>query len=245
MGLPHLISIVGAGPGDPELLTIKALNRLKEADVILYDALLGDEILAFANPSAIQKYVGKTYNDGQNQTERQDAIHKELLHWAEKGKKAVRLKTGDPMIFARGVEEIRFCRANNLNFEVIPGVTAGLAAASIFSIPITERGKSNMVAFYTATRQQEGFHSVDPLFQILKTGSSVVVYMGLNHLLQLAFELIEKGADQQTPVIIAENVSRANQNFYKTSLAEVDTFLKENKPCSPAVIIIGEHVEPI
>ena len=245
MGLPHLISIVGAGPGDPELLTVKALNRLKEADVVLYDALLGDEILAHANPSAFKKYVGKTYNDGQNQTLRQKEIHKELLHWASEGKKIVRLKTGDPMIFARGVEEVRFCCENNLAFEVIPGITAGLAASSLFSVPLTERGKNNMVLFYTATREEDGFHSVEPLLSVLKSGSPVVVYMGLNHLPHLADELIGNGINSSIPVIIAENVSHHNQNIHKTSLAEVSAFLRENKPGSPAVIIIGENVQPI
>ena len=99
MDVPHLISIVGAGPGDPDLLTIKALQRIQDADVILYDALLGEEILALAKTGSIKKFVGKRVHDGQDQTNRQNAINNEFLYWAGESKKVVRLKTGDPMIF--------------------------------------------------------------------------------------------------------------------------------------------------
>jgi len=245
MGLPHLISIVGAGPGDPELLTVKALNRLEEADVILYDALLGEEILALANPAALKKYVGKTYNDGQNQTLRQESIHSEILSFAKEGKKVVRLKTGDPMVFARGVEEIRFCKANKLNFEVIPGVTAGLAASALFSVQLTERGKNNMVLFYTGTREEGGIYETEPIIPVLNAGSPVIIYMGLNLLPQLAGELVEKGVASSMPVMILCNISHAEQTGYKTTLSDISSFLEENKPASPSIIIIGENIEPV
>lgn len=245
MGLPHLISIVGAGPGDPELLTIKALNRLKEADVILYDALMGEEILEFANPAAQRKYVGKIYNDGQNQIERQEAINNEILHWASEGKKLVHLKTGDPMVFARGAEEIRFCRANNINFEIIPGITAGLAASSLFSIPLTERGKSNMLLFYTANRENGGFYDVEPLIHVIQSGAPVVIFMGLNNLPNLATELTKKGIETKTTVQILSNISKLGQKIWSTNIGEVAEFLMENKPETPSLIIIGRNVQQI
>ena len=245
MVLPHLISIVGAGPGDPELLTIKALKRLKEADVILYDALLGEEILELANPASLKKYVGKIYNDGQNQCERQEAINNEILHWASAGKRLVRLKTGDPMVFARGAEEIRFCRANNINFEIIPGISAGFAASALFSIPLTERGKSNMILFYTANKENGGFYDVEPLVKVIQTGSPVMVYMGLNNLPKLAEELAGKGIDNATSIQILSNISQAGQKSWSTTFGEVAEFLKENKPETPSVIIIGKHAQQI
>jgi uroporphyrin-III C-methyltransferase len=245
MGLPHLISIVGAGPGDPELLTIKALNRLKEADVILYDALVGEEFLDLANPAAKKKYVGKIYSDGQNQCERQEAINNEILHWASEGKRLVRLKSGDPMVFARGAEEIRFCRANNINFEIIPGISAGLAASALFGIPLTERGKSNMLLFYTANRENGGFYDAEPLSQVIQSGSPVIIYMGLNNLPKLATELSGKGIDRATSVQILSNISKLGQKIWSTNIGEVAEFLKENKPETPSLIIIGRNVQQI
>jgi len=245
MGLPHLISIVGAGPGDPELLTVKALSRLQHADVVLYDALMGEEILGLANPSAVKKYVGKIFNDGQNQRERQDIIHNEILHWALLGKRVVRLKAGDPMVFARGAEEIRFCRANHLNFEVIPGITAGLAASALFHIPVTERGKNNMVLFYTATREEGALNELDSVVQVVQSGSSVVVYMGVNSLPGLVADLAAKGVDNETPVLILSNVSQAGQKSWSTNLGSVTEFLKENKPETPSIIDVGKHAELI
>lgn len=245
MGLPHLISIVGAGPGDPELLTIKALNRLKGADVVLYDALVGDAMIEQINTSALKKFVGKVYNDGQNQTIRQVEINNEILHWAALGKKVVRLKTGDPMVFARGAEEIRFCRANNLNFEVIPGITAGLAASSLFSIPVTERGKNNMLLFYTATREDSRLYELGSVIQVIQSGSPVVIYMGVNNLPNLAFDLLANGIDKAIPVLILSNISQAGQKNWSTTLGDVAGFLKENNPETPSIIIIGKNAEII
>jgi uroporphyrin-III C-methyltransferase len=137
MGLSHLISIVGAGPGDPELLTVKAMNRLKNAQVVLYDALIGEEVLKMAPAEALKLYSGKLNDDGQNPQKRQDDIHYQFLYWARKNKQIVRLKSGDPMVYSRGAEEISFCRKHQLNFEVIPGVTAAMAGASLFTTPLT------------------------------------------------------------------------------------------------------------
>ena len=241
MGLPHLISIVGAGPGDPELLTLKALNRLQHADVVLYDSLMGEDVLRLANPQAEKKYFGKIFNDGQNQRDRQNAIHNEILHQALQGKRVVRLKAGDPMVFARGAEEIRFCKANYLNFEVIPGITAGLAASSLFNLPVTERGKNNMVLFYTATREEGAVNELEPVSQVLNTGSPVVVYMGVNNLPNLAENLVAKGVDIATPLQILSNVSKRNQKCFSTTIGGLTDFLKENKPETPSVIVIGKH----
>ena len=245
MGISHLISIVGAGPGDPELLTIKALNRLQNADVVLYDALTGNEILDLANPASIKIYVGKLYKDGQDQVTRQNEIHAYFLEYAAQNKKVVRLKSGDPMIFGRGAEEVRFCKENNINYEVIPGVTAGIAASASFDIPLTERGKSSMVLFCAGYRSNDCFSNIDTLVQILNSGSPAVIYMGLNILTGLAAALIDKSVESSTPVQILSNISHSNQKKYSTTLGEVSTFLQKVIPESPSTVIIGKYAERI
>jgi uroporphyrin-III C-methyltransferase len=245
MGISHLISIVGAGPGDPELLTVKALNRLKNADVVLYDALTGNEILDYSKPDSTKIYVGKLYKDGQDQMTRQNEIHKYFLAFAQQNKKVVRLKAGDPMIFGRGSEEVRFCKENNLNYEVIPGVTAGIAASSLFDIPLTERGKSSMVLFCAGYRSNDCISNIDTVVQILQSGSPAVIYMGLNILCELATALIAKSIESSTPVQILSKISYSNQIQHSTSLGKVSAFLETVKPESPSTVIIGKYVEQI
>jgi uroporphyrin-III C-methyltransferase len=245
MGLPHLISIVGAGPGDPELLTVKALKRLQQADVILYDALLGEEMLELTKPKAHKIYVGKLYKDGQNQKERQNEIHKLFFELAGQGKRVVRLKSGDPMIFGRGAEEIRFCKESNLNYEVIPGITAGIAGASLFNIPLTERGKNAMTLFYTGHRKDGSFSDIQAVVEVLKTSSPVIIYMGLNNLPELSHALIDAGIVSSMSVQIVSNISQKRQKHYETNLQQVDEFLETERPKSPSIIIIGEHAKQI
>jgi uroporphyrin-III C-methyltransferase len=245
MDVPHLISIVGAGPGDPDLLTIKALHRIQDADVILYDALLGDEILALAKTGSIKKYVGKRVHDGQDQIIRQNAINNEFLYWAGENKKVVRLKTGDPMIFGRGAEEIRFCIENKLNYEVIPGVTAGLAAASLFSVSLTERGNNNMLLFYTSRDGSTDLLDLAAISGILSLGSPVLLYMGLNNLLALSNQLIGTGIDATLPILIFSKISQPDQKIYATRLGKLNEFLNSEKPATPAVVMIGKYATQI
>jgi uroporphyrin-III C-methyltransferase len=245
MGLSHLISIVGAGPGSPDLLTVIAQKRVTEADVILYDALIGDEILKLAKNDAEKIYVGKLYKDGQNQEERQNEIHSQFLKFSKQNKKVVRLKAGDPMIFGRGAEEVRFCKNNKLNYEVIPGITAGIAASSLMNIPLTERDKNAMVLFYTGQRKNGGFSDLDSIAKVLQSGSPVIIYMGLNNLADLAAALLKEKIEAQMPVQILSRVSQTNQKNYTTNLGEVSFFLKNNSPETPCIIIIGENAASI
>lgn len=245
MDVSHLISIVGAGPGDPELLTVKALNRIQKADVILYDALMGTEMLSFSKSDAKLIYVGKLYKDGQNQNERQNEIHARFLKFAKKNKHVVRLKAGDPMIFGRGAEEIRFCTKNNLNYEVIPGITAGIAGASLFDVPLTERGKNALTLFYTGHRIDGSFSDLSAVVSVLKTGSPVIIYMGLNNLVELSKALINAGVKNSTAVQVLSKISQAGQKSFETKLSDVQQFLQENNPETPSVIIIGENAKRI
>ena len=241
----HLISIVGAGPGDPELLTIRALRRLEQADVILYDALLGTEILELAGSQAEKIYSGKHYRDGQLQTERQEEIHRQLKQFAGEGKRVVRLKAGDPFIFGRGAEELAFCFQEKLNVEVVPGITAGLAAATCFHIPVTLRGVNSMALFYTGHKRNDGFEDIEVVASVLKTNAAVMVYMGLKNLVLLSDELINHGLSPKTTLQIVSRVGHADQQLFSSTLGGIEADLSRIDPPMPAVIIIGNHVQKV
>lgn len=245
MGVPHLISIIGAGPGDPELVTLKAANRLKAADVLLYDALLGEAMLELAGAKTEKIYVGKLYKDGQDQKRRQEEIHRLMLEFANKGKRVVRLKAGDPNIYGRGAEEVRFCKLNDLNYEVIPGITAALAGAARFDVPVTERHKCGMALFYTGHRTNGGFSDLNSVVSVLKADAPVMIYMGVNNLPDLSEDLITNGVDGNMPVQILSKVSQHDEKAYETCLQDARTFLNAQKPETPAVIIIGKYTERI
>ena len=238
-----LISIVGAGPGDPELLTVKALKRIQEADYLLHDALVSKEILDLARPDVQRIYVGKVYHDGQDQTERQDWINQLLIELVGKGFKVCRLKSGDPMIFGRGAEEIRFCIENNLKYEVIPGVTSALAAASLHGIPLTERGKNSMVLFGTGSYCDGDFCDLDSFVSVLKSGSPIIFFMGLNKLMHLATRLMESSISPETPVQILSKVSQPESSVLEGKLGSIAKQLEKQKPPMPALVIIGKNAE--
>lgn len=241
----HLISIVGAGPGDPELLTVRALRRMEQADIILYDALHGTDILELAGPHTQKIYSGKHYRDGQVQSERQDEIHRKLKQFAEEGKRVVRLKAGDPFIFGRGAEELEFCLRENLNVEVVPGITAGLAAATCFHIPVTLRSVNRMALFYTGHKRSGDFEDIEIVASVLKTNAPVIVYMGLKNLVYLAERLIEHGLAPDIPLQIISRVGHHDQQLFTSSLGEIDTYLKKVDPPMPSVIIIGTHAHQV
>jgi uroporphyrin-III C-methyltransferase len=238
-----LISIVGAGPGDPELLTLKALRRIQEADYLLHDALVSKEILDLAKPEVQRIYVGKVYHDGQDQTERQDWINQLLIDLVARELKVVRLKSGDPMIFGRGAEEIRFCIENKLNYEVIPGVTSALGAASLHGIPLTERGKNSMVLFGTGSYCDGDFCDLDSFVSVLKSGSPIIFFMGLNKLVHLATRLMENSISPETKVQILSKISQPDSSATEGTLGSIAQQLAEQKPPMPALVIIGQNVE--
>ena len=241
--MSSLISIVGAGPGDPELLTLKAYKRIQEADYLLHDALVSDEILNLAKPEARRIYVGKIYQDGQDQTERQEWINQLIIELAEKGQKIVRLKSGDPMIFGRGAEEIRFCIENNLNYEVIPGVTSALGAASLYGIPLTERGKNSMVLFGTGHYCDGDFCDLETFVSVLKSGSPIIFFMGLNKLVKLSERLMDRSVSPEVKVQILSKVSQPDTVALESTLGKVARLLETEKPPMPALVIIGRNVE--
>lgn len=245
MTTTHLISIVGAGPGDPELLTIKAHKRLEQADAVLFDALHGTEVLKIAPESAKKIYVGKLHRDSQDQMERQNSIHQWMLKLAQQGKRVVRLKTGDPMVFGRGAEEIRFCKENQLNYEVIPGITTAVAGSALMEIPITERHKSPMVLLYTGHRTNGSLSNIKSVVEVLKGGGSVSMYMGLKSIALLAKTVVDQGINNQLPVHVLSKVSQDGQSILTSNLSNISNDMQFNQLETPAIFIIGEYAKPI
>lgn len=241
----HLISIVGAGPGDPELLTVKAHQRLAKADVVLFDALHGTEVLEIAPENAERIFVGKHQNDGQDQMERQNTIHQKMLELAKLGKRVVRLKTGDPMVFGRGAEEIRFCKENHLNYEVIPGITTAVAGSALLEVPITERNKSPMVLLYTGHRTDGRLSNIESVVEVLKGGGTVSMYMGLKSIALLAKAVVEKGIDGEMPVHILSRVSQKGQAIFTSNLLHIQEEMENTSLKTPAIFMIGQYANKI
>lgn len=209
----------------------------------MHDALISDEILNLAKPEVRRIYVGKIYQDGQDQTERQEWINQLIIELAGKGQKIVRLKSGDPMIFGRGAEEIRFCIENNLNYEVIPGVTSALGAASLYGIPLTERGKNSMVLFGTGHYCDGDFCDLETFVSVLKSGSPIIFFMGLNKLVKLSERLMDRSVSPEVKVQILSKVSQPDTVAFESTLGKVARLLEIEKPPMPALVIIGRNVE--
>lgn len=220
------VYLIGAGPGDPELLTLKAQRVLDIADVILYDDLVSSDLVAHF--SAMKIYTGKRKNCHHFE---QDAINQEILRHARDGKIVARLKGGDPFIFGRGGEEIEVMRQNGIDYEIIPGITAAHGASAYTEIPLTMRKISSSVAFCTG-------HPVSKLH--VPNTDTIVYYMVASTVREVLDAVAKKGWSDTTPVAVVQNATRYNQNVLIGSLGE---FRREEKPVySPALLLIGENI---
>ncbi len=231
------VYIVGAGPGDPELLTFKALRLMQQADIVFYDALVSPQVLDLCRRDADKVYVGKKRS---NHTVAQLGINELLVNEAKKGRRVVRLKGGDPFIFGRGGEEIESLRAHHIPYQVVPGITAANAAASYAGIPLTHRNHSQSVRFVTgflkAGAPNNNFNS------FLNTDETVVFYMGLHSLARLTDGLIEAGRSSETPIAIVSNASMPNQQVLTGTLATITELQQRNQLPTPALLIMGDVV---
>jgi uroporphyrin-III C-methyltransferase / precorrin-2 dehydrogenase / sirohydrochlorin ferrochelatase len=229
------VALVGAGPGDPGLLTLRALRLLNEADVILHDRLVGDGILELARRDATRIEVGKQAG---NHDTTQDQIHALLLRHARAGQRVVRLKGGDPFVFGRGGEELEFLREHGVAYEVVPGITAALACAAYAGIPLTHRDYSQSVRFVTAHCKQ----SLDTLDwnALASERQTLAIYMGVAQLDTLQHNLIAHGRAATTPVALIENGTRADQRVIVGTLQEMVRLSRQHALRSPALLIVGE-----
>ena len=237
--------IVGAGPGDPDLLTVKAHRVLMQADIVLYDALLGDQILDMLPDSCEKIYAGKTYKDKQDQVQRMCRINALMKQGVDEGKRVVRLKTGDPLIFGRGIEEVRFLRKAKIDYELVPGITAGLAAANNCQIPITERSINRTLMLCTGTTLNGDMQQFDAVSTMIKLGTPVMIYMGLNNLEGILQKLMSNGVSEETSICAVSKVSYPDEKMLFGQLHNFMAKLQVTPLEMPTIIIIGENISPL
>lgn len=231
------VYIVGAGPGDPELLTFKALRLMQQADIVYYDALVSPQVLDLCRRDADKVFVGKKRS---NHAVAQLGINELLVNSAKEGRRVVRLKGGDPFIFGRGGEEIESLRAHGVPYQVVPGITAANAAASYAGIPLTHRDHSQSVRFVTGFLKAGAPNSNFKSF--LNTDETVVFYMGLHSLARLTEGLIDAGRAATTPIAIVSNASMPNQQVLTGTLANIVELQEQNQLPTPALLIMGDVV---
>jgi uroporphyrin-III C-methyltransferase/precorrin-2 dehydrogenase/sirohydrochlorin ferrochelatase len=231
------VTLVGAGPGDPELLTLKALRALQDADVILHDRLVPPEVLELARRDAARISVGKAAGKGGTTQEEINAL---LIKLANEGKRVVRLKGGDPFVFGRGGEELQALAKAQINFSVVPGITAALGAAAYAGIPLTHRDFAHSVSFVTGHAEGQG---PEPDWRALAMpGATAVFYMGLARLAHIVEKLLQHGAAATRPAGIIAQGTTANQRVITATLATMlDVSAKANLE-SPALLVVGDVV---
>ncbi|XP_059311515.1 S-adenosyl-L-methionine-dependent uroporphyrinogen III methyltransferase, chloroplastic [Lycium ferocissimum] len=236
---PGNVFLVGTGPGDPELLTVKALRVIQNADLLLYDRLVSNQVLDLVGPHARLLYVGKTAG---YHSRTQEEIHELLLSFAEAGANVVRLKGGDPLVFGRGGEEMDFLQQKGIQVKVIPGITAASGISAELGIPLTHRGVANSVRFLTGHSRKGG---TDPLFvaeNAADPDSTLVVYMGLSTLPSLASKLIHHGLPTDTPAVAIERGTTPQQRMVFAELKNLAEDIASHRLESPTLIIIGKVV---
>ncbi len=228
------VFLVGAGPGDPDLLTFRALRLMQRADVVLYDRLVGDNILELVRRDAERIYVGKRPN---HHTMFQEDISALMAKLAKDGKRVLRLKGGDPFIFGRGGEEIETLAENNIPFQVVPGITAAAGCSTYAGIPLTHRDHAQSCIFVTA-HGKDGVLDLD--WDVLtRKNQTVAVYMGLSSLKILSEGFASHGVDPTTPAAIIDNGTRPNQRIITGTIADLYDRAKQAEFTGPSIIIIG------
>jgi uroporphyrin-III C-methyltransferase len=237
MTAPGSITLIGGGPGDIDLLTLRAVERLRAADVILYDDLAGDEILTFANPEAELIAVGKRAG---HPSPKQQEVSRLMIGYAKLGKRVVRVKSGDPAIFSRADEEISAAREAGVPIEIVPGITTATAAAAYLGTSLTKRGVARRVQMVTG-------HDIDgklpedlDIAALADPGATTCVFMGKATFALLADKLIAHGLSADTPAVVVESLGSPATTVMAGTLKEIATRLAAAKPQGPCMILYGE-----
>ncbi len=234
------VSIVGAGPGDPELLTVRAMERIKAADVLLYDCLPAVHVVELASNEAQVIFVNK-HSDNPN--DKADMV--ELLsRYYHEGKRVVRLKAGDAMMFNGGGIEARRLKALDIPFEIVPGITAAAAGSNLFAIPITEKYESNGVMYVIADEIRDHFAQIrDVARMMLQHGTTAVLYMAYDHLKEIFAVFQEEGVGEDMPVVATSMISLADEDCVTGTIADILQKMEQREMLSPFTFFIGKCVE--
>ncbi len=231
------VYIVGAGPGDAGLLTLKALDLIKSADIVLYDRLVSDDILKII-PISVQKvHVGRNIGDDYAHQEETNRL---MLQHAKDGKKVVRLKGGDPFIFGRGGEEAEFLRENGIDFEIVPGISSATASPAYAGIPLTHRLLSSSVAIVTGHEDAKKDEPAVRWKELANAVDTIVVLMGMGRLKQIVDDLVGAGMSKDTDVAIIQDGTTKTQKVLLGNLGNILDKVKNSDIKSPAIIVIGK-----
>jgi uroporphyrin-III C-methyltransferase len=232
--------LVGAGPGAPGLLSLLAYHALQQCDAIVYDALVNVDILRWAGPGAHVEYAGKR---GGKPSPHQRDISLRLIELARQGKRVLRLKGGDPLIFGRGGEEAGQLARAGIPFRIVPGITAGIGGLAYAGIPATHRDVNHSVIFLTGHDATGGMPANVDWRAVARASPVIVMYMAMKHLLEIAHALMRNGRDQADTVTIVSNATMPHQEVHETRLGELEQFLARCTPPTPALVVIGQLAE--
>nr|WP_181447821.1 MULTISPECIES: siroheme synthase CysG [Pseudoalteromonas] len=229
------VYVVGAGPGDPELLTLKALQLMQQADVVVYDYLVSDEIMDLVRRDADLVCVGKRLGD---HSVAQEDTNQMLVDFAKQGKKVCRIKGGDPFIYGRGGEEVQVLAANKVRYQIVPGITAAAGCSAYAGIPLTHRDHAQAIQFVTGHCKKDG-QELD-WQSLAKPNQTLAIYMGVIKSPHIQAQLLKHGRGADTPVAIIENGTRKEQRVITGQLGELADLISRHSIISPALLIIGE-----
>jgi uroporphyrin-III C-methyltransferase len=234
------VFIVGAGPGDPKLITLKAVEAIKSSDVVLYDRLVSKKIISMIPKKSQKLYVGRDVGDDYKH---QDTTNDMMVKFAKKNKNVVRLKGGDPFIFGRGGEEAEFLKKHNVKYEIIPGITSGMGSAEYSGIPLTHRNYASSVVFVTGHEDAKKKEGAVDWKKLAKSVDTIVIMMGLSRLEIISKKLISGGLDKNTPVAVIQNGTTDEHKMIKGTLSNISKKVKEAKVKPPTIIIVGKVVK--
>lgn len=234
------VYLVGAGPGDAKLITVRAKELLQKADIVLYDRLVSKQIISMIPKKAEKIYVGREVGDD---TQHQDTTNDLMAKLAKSKKNVVRLKGGDPIIFGRGGEEAEFLKENKIKYEIVPGITSGIGSATYSGIPLTHRKFSSSVVFVTGHEDPGKRREAVRWKKLAKAVDTIVIMMGLSRIDDICKQLISGGMNKNTPVAVIQNGTTKKHRMIKGTISNIGKKVKENKITPPTNIIIGKVVD--
>ncbi len=238
--VPGIVYLVGAGPGDPELLTLKALRLIKSCDALVHDALISEEIIKETNKNTEIFNVGK--RAGKCSVPQSDT-NLLILKLAKQGKNVVRLKGGDPFIFSRGGEEVSFLEKNEISIEIVPGITSGIAAPTYFGIPLTHREAGSSITFVTGHEDINKDKKSVNWRSLAKSSDGLVIYMGIRNIEFIVTELMLGGLDKNTKCAVIQEATLNNQKCLISKLKNLSETIRKQGFTSPSIIVIGSIID--